>query len=184
MRVLVISDTHRSCDNLNRVLEIEEPVDLLLHMGDVEGDQDKIRSMAGCHAEIIAGNNDIFSPLPRERELVLGDYRVWMTHGHRYGVHEGIGGLAQMARHYSYDIVMFGHTHRPVIAAEEGRLFLNPGSLTRPRQSCGRASYIMMEIDGGNISCDIRYLCEDGVEIQNECCFARNYYGMAAGSRR
>ena len=75
MKVLVVSDTHRKHENLIKVLKRVEPVDLMIHLGDAEGGEDVIAGMADCPVEIVAGNNDFFSALPREKELQIGRYR-------------------------------------------------------------------------------------------------------------
>ena len=46
MRVLIISDTHRKHENLLKVLERVEPIDLLIHLGDAEGYEDYIAEQA------------------------------------------------------------------------------------------------------------------------------------------
>ena len=61
MKILIICDTHRKHENLLKVLERECPVDLLIHLGDAEGDEDYIAEQAGCPVEVVAGNNDFFS---------------------------------------------------------------------------------------------------------------------------
>ena len=38
MKILVVSDTHRKLENLKVILEREQPMDLLIHLGDAEGD--------------------------------------------------------------------------------------------------------------------------------------------------
>ena len=45
------------------------------------------------------------------------------------------------------DIVMYGHTHKPVIDVSDNIVAINPGSLSYPRQENRRPSYIIMEID-------------------------------------
>ena len=102
---------------------------------------------AGCPAQIIAGNNDFFSSLPREREFNIGKYRVWLTHGHNYYVSMGDTLLKEEAILRGVDIVMFGHTHRPVIEIGKTLTAVNPGSLSFPRQEGRRPSYILMELD-------------------------------------
>ena len=47
MKILVVSDTHRKLENLKVILEREQPMDLLIHLGDAEGDEDSIAEMAG-----------------------------------------------------------------------------------------------------------------------------------------
>lgn len=49
---------------------------MLIHLGDVEGEEDIISGMAGCECIFIAGNNDFFLHLI-ERELEIA--------GRRYG---------------------------------------------------------------------------------------------------
>lgn len=147
MRILIVSDTHRKHENLERVLEKVKPLDLLIHLGDAEGAEDYIEAVADCPVEIIAGNNDFFSRLERECELRIGKYKVLLTHGHYYYVSVGMEQLCREARARGADIVMFGHTHRPCIEYMQDLVALNPGSISYPRQEGRRPSYIMMEID-------------------------------------
>ena len=151
MKILVVSDTHRKLENLKVILEREQPMDLLIHLGDAEGDEDSIAEMAGGRLEIVAGNNDFFSALPREKELTLRKYRVLLTHGHYYYVNTGIEDIEREAEGRGFDIVMFGHTHRPYFdidkSGEKELITLNPGSLSYPRQEGHRPSYMLMKID-------------------------------------
>lgn len=147
MRILIVSDTHRRHTNLERVLQKIGHLDLMIHLGDAEGEEDYIESIAGCPVEIIAGNNDFFSRLDKEKELMIGKYRVLLTHGHYYYVSVGTEGIKDDARARGMDIVMFGHTHRPCIEQDAGITALNPGSISFPRQAGRKPSYILMEID-------------------------------------
>lgn len=159
MKILIVSDTHRKHENLNVVLERTQPVDMVIHLGDAEGEEDYIRELAGCPLEIVAGNNDFFSCLPREKELEIGKYRVLITHGHYYYVNAGIADIEREASARNFDIVMFGHTHRPIIDYAKDIIALNPGSLSYPRQEGKRPSYIMMELDKkGDAHFEILYL--------------------------
>ncbi len=113
--------------------------------------------MAGCPMEIIAGNNDFFSNLKKEKYISIGKYRAFLTHGHQRQVARGIETL--FSEITDADIVMFGHTHRPVITRHQGRIYLNPGSLSYPRQEGRVPSYIIMEIDkNGNAHYTLNYL--------------------------
>ncbi len=147
MRILVVSDTHRQNGNLCRVLAKAGQADLLIHLGDVEGSEDYIREVAGCPVEMVAGNNDFFSCLPRELELELGGRRVLLTHGHYYNVSFTLERLREEAKERGFQIAMFGHTHRPVIDRSGPVDLINPGSLSYPRQDGRKPSYILMEID-------------------------------------
>ena len=147
MRILIISDTHRRDENFLKLIERLKPLDMLIHCGDLEENEDVFLEKAGCPAQIIAGNNDFFSSLPREREFYIGKYRVWLTHGHNYYVSMGDSILKEEAKTRGADIVMFGHTHRPVVEVGKNLTALNPGSLSFPRQEGRRPSYILMELD-------------------------------------
>ena len=159
MKVLIISDTHRKLNNLELVLEREQPIDLLIHLGDAEGQEDEISAMAECPMYIVSGNSDFFSTLPQEEEIMVGKYKILITHGHYYYVNAGIVDIRKEAMGRGCDAVMFGHTHRPVIDYAKGVVVLNPGSLSYPRQEGKRPSYALMYLDQkGEASYSIEYL--------------------------
>ena len=58
MKILIVSDTHGKTEYLEAVLEWEKPLDLLIHLGDIEGDEDYIPVIAECPMEVVAGNKD------------------------------------------------------------------------------------------------------------------------------
>lgn len=159
MRALIISDTHRKNDNYFKALEQTAPVDMVIHCGDAEGSEYLITEAAGCPVKIVLGNNDFFSDLPRELEFDLDGHKVWVTHGHNYYVSMGNETLKAEARARGVDIVMYGHSHKPVVDRENGLIAVNPGSLSYPRQEGRRPSYIVMETDGdGEMHFSICYL--------------------------
>lgn len=159
MRVLIVSDTHRRNDNYFKVLENLDPFDLVIHCGDVEGSEYTISEAAGCAVMMVSGNNDFFSSLPREIETNIGKYRVLITHGHTYYVSMNNDFIKQDAMERGFDIVIYGHTHKPVVQIETGIMAINPGSLTYPRQDGRRPSYIIMEIDAkGEAHFTVNYL--------------------------
>lgn len=151
MKVLIVSDTHRNEDNLMMALEKEENLDLLIHCGDVEGAECEIECYAGCNTVFVAGNNDFFSRLPRDVEIVVEGYKTWVTHGHNYYVNTNPEYIKQEARIKGVDMVIYGHTHRPVIEKNDGLIVINPGSLTYPRQEGRRPSYVVMQIENRDI---------------------------------
>lgn len=159
MKILIVSDTHRRHENLIQVFACEKPIDWLIHLGDAEGAEEYIAELAGCPVEIVAGNNDFFSALPREKEIFIGHYRVLLTHGHYYHVGVGLEDIKREAVARNFDIVMFGHTHRPLVDYEKHVIAVNPGSISYPRQDGEHPSYIVMEIDeSGEMKFKINYL--------------------------
>ena len=107
MKILIVSDTHRYLGNLQMALEEEGQVDMLIHLGDIEHQMADVIQMAGCPVHMIAGNNDFLCNLPEEKEFEIGSYRVWITHGHRYGVSFDTEEIKEEARILGADIVMW-----------------------------------------------------------------------------
>lgn len=166
MKILIVSDTHRKNENLRQVIEETGPFDMLIHLGDAEGGEYVYPGWIapGCELEMVLGNNDFFSYLEREKDIMIGKYRVLLTHGHYYNVSLGVENLACEARARGFDIAMFGHTHKPYyeVFEKEGEkdlIVLNPGSLSYPRQDGRRPSYMIMELDeNGDAHFELKYL--------------------------
>ena len=146
MRVLIVSDTHGNLRNFEKVLEKEKGIDMLLHLGDVEKDEEYLEYIMDCPVYIVAGNNDFFSDLPNEIVVEIEGYRVFMTHGHGYYVSAHTRRLKEAAQCRRADIALYGHTHKPEIDLTGEVLVANPGSLSYPRQQGRNGSYIIMEI--------------------------------------
>ncbi len=147
MKILIISDTHRKNENYLKLVETLGTLDMVIHLGDVEGSEYTIQEAVNCPVEMVAGNNDFFSDLPSEKIFRIGKYNVMITHGHRYYIGIGSEMLKREAVAEGADIVMYGHTHRPVIDISKDIIAINPGSLSYPRQENRKPSYIIMETD-------------------------------------
>lgn len=160
MKVLIVSDTHKKNDTYLNLLALHKP-DMVIHCGDSEGAEYLLTEAADCPVHIVLGNNDFFSKLPRELELEIDGYKVWVTHGHNYYVSMGNETIKQEAAARGMDIVCYGHTHRPVVDRDKDRdvIAINPGSLSYPRQENRRPSYVIMETDSkGQAHFTISYL--------------------------
>ena len=159
MKILIISDTHGKNGGLKNLLKQIKPIDMLIHCGDAEGSEEYIREIAECPVHIVAGNNDFFTELPKEEEFCIGKYHVLVTHGHYYYISMGTEMLKEDARARGFNLVMFGHTHRPYLEQDSDITILNPGSLSYPRQEGRKPSYIMRDIDrNGEAHFAVNYL--------------------------
>ena len=149
MKIALINENSQAAKNaqVEEVLKKEEPIDALIHLGDLEGGEDFISTHVKCPVYLVSGNNDFFCSLPREREITLGKYKVLITHGHYYYISMGTEMLKEEARARNFDIAMFGHTHRPYLEEREGITLLNPGSLSYPRQEGRMPSYMIMDLE-------------------------------------
>lgn len=159
MRILIVSDTHGNERNLERAILQTYPVDYIFHLGDMEGSESYIEDICPCPVYMVSGNNDFFSPAPAEQVIDLEGYRIFMTHGHRYGVAYNLEKVKLAAEARKCDLVFCGHTHRPLVDDEESIIVVNPGSLTYPRQENRKPSYILMNIHSdGDVDFEINYL--------------------------
>lgn len=159
MRILIVSDTHGRHSKFDMALEKAGKIDLMIHLGDIQEEEDYMEMVCDCPVCMVAGNNDFFSELPYERTEVIGGKRMFLTHGHSYDVHNGLRRLAEEGRRHQAEVVMFGHTHVPYVEEQDDMLFVNPGSLTYPRQEGHKPSYAIMDIDStGKINVGIEYL--------------------------
>lgn len=159
MKILIVSDTHGRHGNLDEVLEREGNIDVLLHLGDIEDGEHYIEAVADCPVYLLSGNNDYFSHLPGEKEIKIGKYRVFMTHGHGYYVSVNTKRLREEASRRGVDIVLFGHTHKPYMDVEGDLKMINPGSLSYPRQEGRKPSYVVMDINAnGDASFELKFV--------------------------
>ena len=150
MKILIVSDTHRRDGNLREIIEKQSPFDMLIHLGDTEGSEAYFKEWVNndnCVIRVVRGNNDFFSQTDREKEISIGKYRAFLTHGHMYGVSFELETIKDEARARKVDIVMFGHTHKPYLERRGDLTVLNPGSLSFPRQEGRRPSYMLMDLD-------------------------------------
>ncbi len=161
MKILVLGDTHGYNDTMYDVIAKESPFDMLIHCGDIEGEQDRLRAKVDCALHIVAGNNDYDPDMERIIVFDIGEYKAVLTHGHRYRLYEGYDPLFYLANENQADYVFFGHTHVPVVHEEGPVTFVNPGSLTYPRQNGRQPTYIVGTKEPGKKPVfEIKYLSD------------------------
>jgi len=124
VRIGLVSDTH----GLVRpeLVEAFEGVDRILHVGDVGG-RDVLAVLARiAPVEAVCGNVD----LPGDPALAehLSDkiegVTLHVSHGHELGNPTP----ARLLARYDADVIVYGHTHRPLVYPAGPRLVVNPGS--------------------------------------------------------
>jgi uncharacterized protein len=100
-------------------------VELILHAGDVGGGGVLAALSAVAPVRAVAGNTDFPEPgLVREIELEAGGLTIHVSHGHEIGRPTPEKLLAR----YTADIVIYGHTHKPLVHRAARRLVVNPGA--------------------------------------------------------
>ncbi|MBD9515387.1 metallophosphoesterase family protein [Pseudomonas sp. PDM22] len=121
LRIGVIADTH----GLLRpeALAALQGCERILHLGDIGPASllDQLRALAPL--DVVRGNNDTddwAAALPETLLLELGGRRLYLIHD-----------LKQLAIDPSaegIDVVLVGHSHKPLNEVRDGVLYLNPGS--------------------------------------------------------
>lgn len=151
-RVLLISDTHGDFERfVPRIKKLGE-IDLVLHMGDVEHENDYIARQFKCPCLFVRGNCDAFSDLPKELTFKLGKYTALMTHGDAYKVKMSYQNLIYRAEELECNLAFFGHTHVRMVKDCNGITIVNPGSL-KYSMAFGHLEYYIAEFDDeGNIT--------------------------------
>lgn len=149
MLVGLISDTH----SLIRAeaLAALHGVELILHAGDVGGERvlRELRGIAPVHA-VIGNTDDPASGLPRRMDLELGGLRICVTHGHELGIPRP----ENLASSYDADVIVYGHTHKPLIDTVGATLVVNPGA-AGPRRFNLQPSVGLLRIRDGRAAAEI-----------------------------
>ena len=151
MKVLIISDIHGSFNDLKEVLEKETSFDRIVILGDIlngpvnRESKEKVADLLNVFKDKIisvSGNNDGYLNELLEFDnskyynLINIDNRIWfLTHGHIYNRYN--------MPNINYDIYLQGHRHVPLMSKENNKLYLNPGSISLPRQ--GTKTYMFYE---------------------------------------
>jgi putative phosphoesterase len=122
-----------------------EGVELILHAGDVGGTT--VLEALACIApvEAVAGNTDE----PDNRLLMPHIVRVFdgvtvrVVHGHEIGAPTP----PKLVTRYREDVLVYGHTHKPLIVRYGHQLVVNPGA-AGPRRFGLQPSVAVLRIDG------------------------------------
>lgn len=155
MKILIVSDTHRKVIPLINLIADINP-EAVIHLGDLFSDAEKANEVyPNIPFYFVAGNNDFSFIVPSERLITLSSKKILITHGHNYDVKNRISLLKKIAKSKNADIVMFGHTHKPLYEKDGELHILNPGAIFRPL--IGRATYAIADINT-EIKIEINYL--------------------------
>ena len=120
----LISDTHGMLRP--DVFTALAGVQLILHAGDVGGDDvlDELQAIAPVHA--VLGNTDPpgHPRLQQRIDREVDGISVHVSHGHEVGSPTP----AKLLAVYDARVIVYGHTHRGLIERHGDRLVVNPGA--------------------------------------------------------
>lgn len=152
MKILVFSDSHRYVEPMVTAT-LEEKPDQIIHLGDMETDAEELsRQFPTIPVAGIAGNCDSFFGGERYRLISIRGKKLFITHGHHFGVKTGLDSLINTALTAGADAVLFGHTHCPHFETVSGMLVINPGSV-----GMGGRTYGVLTVDpSGNMEYELK----------------------------
>jgi len=132
----IISDSHENMPLIKKAVELlnERNADLVLHAGDlISPISAKEFEKLKCRMVAVFGNNDGEKKMWRERiknfgeihdapfKLVAGGKKILLMHSP--------DDLKKLAESQKYDVIIYGHTHKPDIHSFGKTLVVNPGEL-------------------------------------------------------
>ena len=149
MRIGVISDSHGDIFAVKRAVAQMGSVDILIHLGDHYKDAEIILKELKRDIIYVKGNCDFSHTVECDKIINIEGKKLMLTHGHRYNVKSNYLNLYYKALEEEVNVVLFGHTHYAEIFEKDNILFVNPGSLSRPRGPA--QTYAILTIDSGFI---------------------------------
>ncbi|ACM23642.1 MAG: uncharacterized protein PWQ80_1305 [Thermotoga sp.] len=155
LKILVVSDTHGAFSPVEKILKIAGAFDEIWHLGDVlyHGPRNPLpddynpKELASLlkkyRIRYIRGNCDAdvdvrflgIPEMPRIGIEYLDDVKILLVHGDQFEYDEGDPTL--LAKSHDCGVILFGHTHVPMVEKRGGILLINPGSPALPKSEDG-----------------------------------------------
>lgn len=180
MRLGVISDTHNPSvgeEPPQEVVSAFEGVDAIIHAGDIYQPSclDWLEKIAPVYAVELGAKahfNEDARVVDMFRVLNLGGHTIGLIHDLLVpGMAQEVTEFSPLSKHFppdtslstalekvfgtEVDIVIFGHTHYPVVEEFQGILMLNPGSPSLPKQIRRLGQVAVLELDGDRKNAEI-----------------------------
>ncbi|MDR0911512.1 MAG: YfcE family phosphodiesterase [Methanobrevibacter sp.] len=161
----LISDTHvsdRAKELPATVFTAFKDVDFILHAGDIIYN-DVLEKLKKVTPEVkvfaVLGNMDSIYDLDLEESKVLtiGGVKIGLKHG-QVRPKGDIKQLESIARELDVDVLVSGHTHKPLIEKVNNITLVNPGSPTVPR--IDDPTVMLMKIEDGEVDFELVKIAE------------------------
>jgi len=125
MKIAVVSDTHNNWPNFKKAIDWikNEKISLILHCGDISTQEiiDQAKNLFEKEIKFVKGNGDHGLDLPEKMELEFNKKRMAFTH---------FPDIAKkLVQSGKYDLVFYGHTHRPWDEKVGDTHMINPGEI-------------------------------------------------------
>ncbi len=181
MRIGIVSDVHCQHAALAAAFDAMGPVEHIICLGDcidqsrfcdrtiallrkrevitIRGNHDDgyLASKAARNAKDDDGHLRWLAARPDRLRLVLGGQQLLVVHSNSWSSehpyvgpdHPEFGNFAKA----DADIILYGHTHQPVVRRVDGKLIVNPGSVGegRPGPAGFVRSFAVLDLDQGEV---------------------------------
>jgi putative phosphoesterase len=110
-------------------------------------------SLAWTKEQVIPDNKAFLRTLVPSIQVEAEGKRILLVHGSPRRINEylyedrQVSGLERIAKSVKSDALLFGHTHLPYIKEIAGVLFVNVGSVGKPKDGDTRAAYALLEVE-------------------------------------
>ena len=125
MKIAIISDTHNNWANFKKAIDWikTERIQMILHCGDISSQEtvDQAKKYFNGTIHFVKGNADFELDLPEKMELEIDGKKIAFCHFPDM--------VKKMAQSGKYDVVFYGHTHRPWDEKVGETHMINPGEL-------------------------------------------------------
>lgn len=161
MKIVILSDTHakKHNDKLFKLIDnLFKEADMIIHAGDYVSSS--VVSKLREHKNFVGvwGNNDkgYIRDLLKEKMIIsVEGYKIGLYHGHGNCKNTLESAYAKFSDD-KVDIIIFGHSHQPLILTKNKVLMINPGSPSYKRREPWY-SYVILEIQNKAINVQLKF---------------------------
>lgn len=155
MDYLIVSDIHGDRSILEKIVKhYHGQMQAMFFNGDSElkADDELFQQI-----QPVVGNMDFDSLFPDDR--LYGDrwIKIYQTHGHLYHTEVNLNRIREHVASLDVEIVTLGHTHQLGAEMIDGKLFINPGSISLPRGPYAylKGTYAILSVQSKQL--DVRF---------------------------
>ncbi|MDF2547826.1 MAG: metallophosphoesterase family protein [Anaerosolibacter sp.] len=112
-------------------------------------------------------NKKWLKELPKQLSIEEEGKKILLVHGstrrNNEYLYENSEELEEIAENAEFDVLIFGHTHKPFHQVVKGIHFINAGSVGKPKHAQGdsRVTYIIVDVTEEHVTAEVRYIAYD-----------------------
>jgi putative phosphoesterase len=119
-------------------------------------------------------NKRLLRELPKQLWTEVEGKKVLLVHGstrrNNEYLYENSKELEEIAVEADFDVLIFGHTHKPFHQVVKGIHFINAGSVGKPKHASGdaRGTYVIVDVSMDHVEVEIRYVAYDHEKVAHD----------------